>query len=587
MSNGLAEADGQVTLVEVPAPESAQPPVAAPDTISARTGDVIDIGVLDNDEHPDALPFVLSPELDVKPERGLLFTAGDRLRYFAPDRAGEYTATYRIEASDGQFASATVGISVRDADPETNSPPVPEAVTARVIAGEKVRIHIPLDGTDPDGDSVQLLGQESNPDRGAVVARGSDWLEYQAGEYSAGTDTFQYSVVDALGERAIGSIRVGIAPRFEGSRTPIAVGDVITVRPGRTISVRVLENDSDPDGGDLALRTVEPNTPGAVASIVGDTIQVEVPETEGEFGFVYTVENDRLGVGTAFLTVTVDADAPLARPEASDTVLSLSDILDEEVVDVEVLRNVFLADGNAADLIVGLEPEYDRGAQVRRDGSIRVTVEDRRQIIPFSVSHPEDPTITSYAFIWVPGRDDALPQLRRDAEEVRVESGEEVELDLDEYVIAASGRPVRLTDEASVRASHSDGSNLVVDEDTLRYRSEAGYFGPASLSFTVTDGESAADPSGRTGTIVIPIDVEPTEDQPPTFTGGVIDFEPGQSKDHRPRQAHQLPVSRRRGRARLPHPRTAPGGLRRVARRTRAHPAGDRGDHGRRRGDRS
>ncbi len=103
-------------------------------------------------------------------------------------------------------------------------------------------------------------------------------------------------------------------------------------------------------------------------------------------------------------------------------------------------------------------------------------------------------------------------------------------LDLEDFVIAASGRPVRITDAATVRASHSDGSELVVDEDTLRFRSEPGYFGPASLSFTVTDGESAADPSGRTGTIVIPIDVEPTEDQPPAFTGGVIDFEPGQAK---------------------------------------------------------
>src|SRR4029453_12778686 len=196
----------------------------------------------------------------------------------------------------------------------------------------------------------------------------------------------------------------------------------------------------------------------------------------------------------------------------------------------EVLRNVFLADGNAADVAVDLVPGYESGAQVRRAGAIRVAVEDRRRIIPFSVSHPEDPSLTAYAFIWVPGRDDALPQLRRDATKVQVKSGEEVVLDLEDFVIAASGRPVRITDAATVRASHSDGTELVVDEDTLRFRSEPGYFGPASLSFTVTDGESASDPSGRTGTIVIPIDVEPVEDQPPAFTGGVIGFEPGQAK---------------------------------------------------------
>ena len=166
-----------------------------------------------------------------------------------------------------------------------------------------------------------------------------------------------------------------------------------------------------------------------------------MPDHEGDFGFIYEVENEALGTASSFLTVSARDDAPLARPEASDTVLTLSDILDEDFVDVEVLRNVFLADGNAADLDVRLVPGYDRGAQVRRDGSIRVAVEDRRQIIPFEVRHPEDPTVTAYAFIWVPGRDDALPQLRRDAPDVQVESGQEVVLDLNDYVIAASAAP--------------------------------------------------------------------------------------------------------------------------------------------------
>ncbi len=113
---------------------------------------------------------------------------------------------------------------------------------------------------------------------------------------------------------------------------------------------------------------------------------------------------------------------------------------------------------------------------------------------------------------------------------VEVRSGEEIELDLADYVIAASGRPVAITDEASVRATHSDGSSLVVDDDTLRFRSEDGYFGPASLSFTVTDGSGPDDPEARTGTIVIPIDVLSTENQPPSFIGGVLDLEPGQSR---------------------------------------------------------
>ena len=77
-----------------------------------------------------------------------------------------------------------------------------------------MRIPIPLTGIDPDGDSVQLLGQETNPEKGAVTTTGADFLDYEAGGYSAGTDTFSYTVVDALGARAIGTVLA--ATRGEG-----------------------------------------------------------------------------------------------------------------------------------------------------------------------------------------------------------------------------------------------------------------------------------------------------------------------------------------------------------------------------------
>ena len=218
------------------------------------------------------------------------------------------------------------------------------------------------------------------------MSRGGDWLEYEAGEYSAGTDTFQYAVVDALGARATGSVRVGIAPRLDGARAPIAVEDTITVRPGRTIAVRVLANDSDPDGGALTLRSVEANGPDATATVVeGDTVQVEAPDARGRLRLHLRRSRTRPSArprASSRSSATQRRPAREARGVRHGARRS-SDILDEDFVDVEVLRNVFLADGNAADLDVRLVAGYDRGAQVRRDGSIRVAVEDRRRIIPF------------------------------------------------------------------------------------------------------------------------------------------------------------------------------------------------------------
>ncbi len=533
VSNGVAEAQGTITVVEIPRPDTLQPPVARDDAATVRVGDVIDIPVLANDEHPDDEELRLLPDLvsGVPSGGGLLFASGTRLRYLAPETPGVYTAVYQIAGPFNQTAQAQVRITVKEVDELTNKPPVPRTVTARVLAGEIVPIEIPLAGIDPDGDSVQLIGQETSPEKGAVVAVGSNTIEYQAGSYSTGTDTFTYTVVDNLGARATGTVRVGIAPRLDGTRNPVAVEDEVRVRPGQAVTVQVLANDSDPDGSALRVSSLEPGDDRVVAEILNDRLVRVLPPAEaGRYGLVYTIENEFGASSSNFVTVIVDPDAPLAHPVAQDTRLGLSDILDRETIDVDVLRNVFFAEGDVSELGLAVLPGYSENAQVMPDRRIRVTIEDFSQILPFVLTHPQDETIRSYAFIWVPGFDDALPQIDRTAPPLSVVSEEPLTIDINDYVIAAEGKTVRLTDSSTVRATHANGEDLVVDDTTLRFVSADRYFGPASISFEVTDGVSADDPEGREATIVLPIQVAPRQNQPPVFLGGVIEFEPAQEK---------------------------------------------------------
>lgn len=532
ISNGLATAEGVVTVIELPRPDRAQAPVATDDAVSVRVGDAIDIPVLANDLHPDGEELTLDPQLvsDLRAGSGLLFASGNTLRYLAPNQTGNFTAVYEVAGPDGQVAQAQVRIAVREAIVATNAPPVPEVVTARVLAGEKVSIRIPLAGIDPDGDSVQLLGQESNPEKGVVSLVGSDYIEYEAGGYSAGTDTFSYTVMDRLGARSTGLVRVGISPITDGAKNPVANPDVVSVRPGGTVSIQVLANDSDPAGSLLTVTAIEPNSPDILASIEDDIVTITPPTQPGRYGLVYTIENEFGGTSSNFITVEVDPVAPLAYPVANDTVLTLTDVLDREVVDVDVLQNVFFADGESSELRLGLLSRFRNSAVITADDRIQVTVQDARQIIPFSVTHPDDPSIVSYAFVWVPGYNDALPQLDRRARPLTVESEAEIVIELSERIIAIGGGTVRLTDSATVQATNSNGDSLVVDENTLTFTSADKYFGPASISFEVTDGTSATDPNGRKATLVLPIEVTPRENQPPVFTGGVIGFEPAEEK---------------------------------------------------------
>ena len=532
ISNGLAQAEGVITVVEIPRPARLQPPVANDDNVTARVGDVITMPVLANDVQPDGEELTLKPQLSttLSGDSGLLFASGNVLRYLAPSRPGNFTAVYEVSGPDGQVAQAQVHIAVREAVQATNNPPVPATVVGRVFAGETVRIAIPLTGIDPDGDSVQLLGQETNPQKGSIVAVGPEYMDYQAGSYSAGSDSFTYTVIDALGARATGTVRVGISPKAGGARNPVATQDDVRVRPGRTVSVQVLANDSDPDGGVLTVTSVRPNSADVAAKIVDNIVKITPPKAPGRYGLVYTIENRHGGSGSAFITVTVDPEAPRAYPIANDTVLTLSDILGQDSVDVDVLKNVFFADGDPSELTVSVMAGYGASASMAAGKKIHVRIEQKSQIIPFAVANPDDSSIVSYAFVWVPGLNDALPQLNRKAPPLQVRSESTLTIDLNDYVIAVGGKKVKLTDSSTVQATHSNGANLVLNDHTLSYTSAPKYFGPASISFEVTDGSTATDPAGRKATLVLPITVNPRENQPPAFNGGVIDFEPGQSK---------------------------------------------------------
>jgi hypothetical protein len=532
VSNGVSQSDGTVTVVQTPAPTTAQAPVAVPDNVTVRVGDVISIPVLANDIHPDGGELTLDQHLDqnVPSSAGLLFASGASLRFLAGNNPGTYSAIYRVNADNGQWASGTVTIAVRPIDEATNQPPRPANLTARAMSGQTVRILIPLVGIDPDGDSVQFVGLDTNPEKGSIAAVGPDWIDYEASAYGSGTDSLTYSVVDALGAQATASIRIGIAEPLAGGRNPIATPVEAVARPGYTIYVRPLESASDPDGRPLTVTKVTSQDRAMTAEIIDNVVKIQVPNTVGRYGLVYEISNDLAGTASNFITVDVAAQAALSRPVVGDAVVSLTDILGRDSVDVNVLTNAFFADGPVSSLRPAIVSGYGGSARVISSNTVRVNVLAQSQIIPFQVAHPDDPNVVSYAFIWVPGTDDALPQRKKGVQPLTVVSEQPLRININDFVIAALGKTVKLTSANTVRATHADGGNLVINDTTLTYTSEVRYFGPASISFEVTDGASASASGAHTATIVLPITVTPRENMPPVFLGAAIDLEPGQEK---------------------------------------------------------
>uniref|UniRef100_UPI002622BC6F Ig-like domain-containing protein n=1 Tax=uncultured Georgenia sp. TaxID=378209 RepID=UPI002622BC6F len=527
VSNGSASATGEVVVMQIPPDSLAQPPVAQPDVTNVRAGDYVTIPVLSNDSHPGGDEITLVPELVEEPQAGHLFASGDTLRFRAPEQPQTVNAVYEIVDSTGQRASAQVTIYVQADDGERNAAPLPLPVEARAFAGERVRIQVPLFGIDPDGDSVQLLGADQAPTKGRIVEVGPTYIDYEAFSRASGTDTFTYAVRDRMGAYASAPVRVAVVAPPELNRAPQAVDDELVVQPGRVVDFDPLLNDTDPDGdplylGDPAFDAV-PDL--AVEQVDSGTLRITTPEQEGTFALPYHVSDQRGGTSTGIITVHVSADAELQPPVAVDDLVRTITILDQERVSIPVLDNDFDPDGTRDRLTVDLVDAPEGAAVV--DRQVQVDVQPGRQVLTYSVTDQDG--LTAYAFVDVPGLDDSGPVLRTDAEPIVVATGETREIELADYVIAPSGKDVRLTDESKVRATNSDGSSPVVGPTTLTFTSAPAYAGPATLTFEVTDGASAQDPEGRTAVLTLDITVESTENTPPTFDGAAVEVAPAEA----------------------------------------------------------
>ncbi|GGC09511.1 fibronectin type III domain-containing protein [Cellulomonas carbonis] len=529
VSNGTASARGQVIVQPVPASVTPQPPVVPDQRVTVRAGGVVTVAVLENAYDPDGEELRLLPTLPepLDPADGLLFVSGDVLRYRAPDQPRQVHATFEVEDASRNRTAASLTVDVHASDAATKAPPRPRNLTARVLAGGTVRIPVPLTGIDADGDGVYLLGQDRAPLQGDVTDVGADWLEYTALPDAAGTDTFTYAVEDWVGQRAVATVRVGVAPRLSEVNEVVARPDEVTVRPGRQVEVRVLANDVDNGGGELELDPELVVSEGTEASRSGRRVVVRAPDEPGVVTVGYTARNTRGGSDSSVLSVVVDPEAEILAPVLQDVVVPATETLNSTSVEVDVLAVAQNPSGPLSDLRVGVHPSAADVATVTERGTVVVTLGPSAQTLPYVVSNTAVEGLRSYAFITVPALGDFPPVRRPGAPTLRVIAGEELRISLDEQVQVAPGRTARVGDLTKLTATRSDGAPTVA-EGFIVFRAPRSYAGPASVSVEVTDGDPG-DTTARTRVLTLPITVLAAEATPPRFTPSVLDVAPGEA----------------------------------------------------------
>ena len=516
ISNGHGSASATVTVVPLPAVSSGLPPVASDDAATVRAGDIVTIHVLDNDMSPGGLKLALDPTVQAEGAAGEAFVAERTVRFKAGTVPGTARIAYTVRDTQKGYASAQIKIEIRAAD-SGNTAPVAPPLTARVLAGATTKIAVPLDGVDPDGDSVTLLGVDTAPSKGTVTTA-AEYLQYAAPAEASGTDTFTYAIMDRFGARAVGTVKVGIAPPSPTNDPPIAVSDSVIARPDRPLSVAVLANDIDPNGDPLSLVPGSAKGSAEASSVavetVGSRVNLTTPKTPGLYSFVYQVSDGKGGVTQGALTVNVKTDVPPQAPIARDDIVQGYEIAGKSSVEVDVLANDEDPDGSADALTVTTD---NPAATVKDKGKVSVSLAPTRQVFVYTVTDVDG--LTAKAVIVVPGTEDRLPVLKADKFPVTMKGGETLTVNLADFVSVRDGHSAMLTFENRVKAGPGgNGDNLVKDAKTLVFTPVGEYVGATSLTFEVTDGSAADDPAGLKAVLTLPIEVESSGKTRPKFS---------------------------------------------------------------------
>ena len=520
VTNGTSSATGKVAIVPVTQSQP-QPPVVTNDTAVVRAGDVVTVPVLDNDSSPSGLNLSVDSQVSlVGDELGTAWVSEDTLRFRAGDQPGRTSYAYTAKDDQGQTASGVLTVEVRAQDAEHNSAPSPRNLEARTVAGSSTNITVPLDGIDPDGDSVSLVGLNQAPSLGSVEVN-SSWLTYKPSEGASGTDTFTYVVEDRFGAQSTGTVRVGVAQSSPLNVAPVATDDLVVAKPGRTVAVDVLSNDLDTDGDNLSLEG-DPvaSDPSLGVSTRAGRLVLDLPEKEGNHSVTYTVSDGRGGTDTGTVTVQVSSNAPLANPVGVDDYVTVDQVDANGKVTIPVLDNDKDTDGSPWDLKLS---SSDPDVEVGKD-SISLTVGETQRLVLYTITDADG--LTGHAVVVVPARSALRPRINPSAVPAHVAADKTTDINLSSYILTREGTKPVITDASSIHMAKGTKDAKTASSGTaLSFTPDSGFTGQTSVTFTVADGTGS---DALSSTLTLPIVVDSSTNKPPTFTPTEVKVAPGE-----------------------------------------------------------
>jgi len=337
--------DGSVftPAIKITITERPREPIAKDDAVETDEETAVDIHVLNNDENRSQGELSISEFAQTPAEQGVVSISQDE-KYFTFTPAENFFGTvqfqYTVRDGNGLTASAKVTVTVNNAEDSFDVDMETEVTTP-----EDTPVTIPGTVVNPDHTTIGWY-VISHPVRGTLTevtgnTTGDFSFEYTPEQNYVGEDSFTVRFWDHAEQSAVieKTIRIHVtgtpdAPdaQDDGSET-----DPITVVEDIDQEIDVLNNDSDPDGGDLEV--VGNSAPSHGKAVYSEGMRVFVytpdPNYNGPDSFTYTIR-DAGGLedtATVYLNVEFVNDAPVGK--------EVTKSIDEDTVYLFHIRSAF------------------------------------------------------------------------------------------------------------------------------------------------------------------------------------------------------------------------------------------------------
>lgn len=235
----------------------------------------------------------------------------------------------------------------------TNTAPVAVEESIRCSKNNFVEFDVVENDYDPNGDEIELVFPTSeikSQNGGIITKKSAREIKYVPKSKFTGDDSFEYTIRDitmtpSKSLTAVGKVSVNVF-----NEAPVANPDKATVNRYKSVTVSVLDNDSDPNRDPLTVVSVGDASSGtSKKDESGKTVTFTADGTIGKISFTYTIADDE-GL-TSESTVTVDVIN--TKPIANDDTTS---VLWNRTVSINVLSNDYDEDGDALSVASFTQP---------------------------------------------------------------------------------------------------------------------------------------------------------------------------------------------------------------------------------------